>query len=127
MDSSLAIQGYYVYPLQLVLAGVLNTTLQNQIQLLQGVDFKVVSIQTMQTGNWSVIWGTNTTNWMTNWVRYQNAFGTGILPHRYLGPGFDYCPIFPRGSVIVFQARNDTANPNTVDIAVEGIYGNFIS
>lgn len=127
MDTALAIQGYYVYPLQIILPATLNAIVQSQIQLLQGVDFKVVSIQTMQTGNWSVEWGTNTTWWMTNYVRYQNAFGTGILPHRYIGPGFDYCPIFPRGSVIVFSARNDTGNGNTIDIAIEGIYGNFIS
>lgn len=125
MDQLTAQKGIFTYPLTMVLPGALNSVLQSSIQLLQGIDFKIVSIQSIQTGNWSIIWGTNTINFMPTWVRFQNILGTGILPHRWVGPGYDYCPVFPRGSSILIQARNDTANPNTIDLAIEGIYGDF--
>lgn len=101
----------------------------------QGLDYKVICIQSVQTGNWSVIWGTNTIQFMASgqqtattppYCRYTNVFGTGVLPHRYVGPGYDYAPIFPRGSSIVFNLRDDTAQSNTVEIVIEGIYDNWL-
>ena len=119
--------GYFVHQVSITLAGTLNVQGEAFVQLLQGQDYKVVSIQSIQTGSWSVIWGTNTINFMTGFCRYSNVFGTGILPHRWVGPGFDYCPVFPRGSLIRFQFRNDTGNSNTIELAVEGIYANWIT
>ncbi len=127
MDQLTGQQGIFTYPLVMVLPPALNGITQSSIQILQGVDFKVVSIQSIQTGNWSIIWGTSTVNFMPTWVRFQNVLGTGILPHRWIGANFDYCPIFPKGSSILIQARNDTAVANTVELAVEGVYGQFIT
>lgn len=128
-------KGYFQIPIDITLGATLNiqATAPN-IQVLQGADFKVVCVQTTQTGNWSVIWGTYTIDFTTGnvnntqgFIRYQNAFGTGILPHRYVGSGYDYCPIFPRGSIIKFVFRNDTALSNTIQVVMEGIYDQWLN
>lgn len=102
----------------------------------QGLDYKVICIQTTQTSVlWSVIWGTNTIQFMASgqqnattppYCKVSNVFGTAVLPHRYVGPGYDYAPIFPRGSSIVFNLRDDSVSTNTVEIVVEGIYDNWL-
>lgn len=127
-------QGYFFYPVNITLAATLNVQGEAFVQVLQGSDFKVICISSVQTGNWSVVWGTNTINFSApnpsntfGFCRYSNVFGTGILPHRWIGPGYDFCPIFPRGSLIKFLFRNDTANSNTIELGVEGIYGNWLT
>jgi hypothetical protein len=105
------------------------------MQVNQGLDYKVVCIQTVQTGVWKVIWGTNTINFMASgqqnattppYCTYTNVFGTAILPHRYVGPGYDYAPIFPRGSNMVFNCQDTSGSTNTIEIVVEGIYDNWL-
>jgi hypothetical protein len=127
-------KGYFQLPIDVTLPATLNSQLATSVQVLQGADFKVVCVNTTQTGNWSVIWGTFTINFSSGninntdgFVRYQNAFGTAILPHRYVGPQYDYCPIFPRGSVIKFTFRNDTALSNVVQVVLEGIYDQWLN
>lgn len=109
------LQGYYTYPLQLVLAATLNAEVSGGIQIQQGYDFEVWQIQFISTGIFSIIWGTTNVNFMSGFVRAANILGTGIFPHP-----LPYKPVFPRGSTIAVRVRNDAAPANTVDLAFEG-------
>lgn len=112
--------GYFVYQLTITLAATLNIQDEKSLQIDQGLDFKVCSIQSIQTGNWSVIWGRPTVDFLSNFCRYSNVFGTAILKNQFEDP-----PIFQNGSVIRFKFRNDTSSSNSIELAVEGVHGKY--
>lgn len=107
----------YPYPLQVVLAATLNIEATSQVQLQQGLDFELCSVQYISTGNFSIQLGTGSVKFMPNWVRAANFLGTGVFPHVFK---FPYR--FMKGAVISVMLRNDTASTNTVDLLFEGYH-----
>jgi hypothetical protein len=119
--------GWFVYGLQVVLGATLNVQGTGTVRIYQNADFELWSVQSTSTGNFSIVFGTSTVLFMGGssdssntdavpFIRNTNILGTGQLPHILPGK-----IIFPRGSLIRVQLRNDTALSNTVDLAFEGL------
>ena len=112
--------GWFVYPLTMTLAGTVNATDVDQVQVYQNADFKVIQVQFFDNGSnngqFSVKWGTANLFFMPAPVIALNIFGQGNLVHTLPEP-----VIFPRGSVIAVELTNLTANARTIYLAFEGI------
>src|SRR5262245_39724850 len=115
--------GFCFFTINITLPATQYATLEAFIQVRQDIDLKIIGINSVQTGNWSILWGSNTIDFSQGnsanpqgFVGYANVFGIGVLPRRWMDVDqigdldFDYCPIFPRSSVIDFLFRNDTAS-----------------
>jgi hypothetical protein len=127
--------GWFCYPVganpptdntTLTLAGTTGAVTTGTVQVYQNSDFRIHQIQffdtqTTNAGQFSVRWGTQNLFFMPTRVLAPTIFGQGNLPHPLPEP-----VTFPRGSVIVFELTNETANARTVYITVEGVNVNLV-
>lgn len=116
--------GWFCYPLTMTLAASIGATDEDAVQVYQNSDFEVHQVQFLDTqstnaGQFSVKWGTSNLFFMPDWVLVPTIFGQGNLVHKLPEP-----VIFPRGSIIAVQLRNETANARTIYLTFEGINKN---
>lgn len=136
---SIASPGFVFFVVNITLPATQNSQLQAFIEAPQNLDLKIVGGNCVCTGNWSLLWGNNVSDFsienpnnLQGFIGYQNLFGIGPLPHRWMEKDangnviYDYSPIFPQSSIINLLFRNDTAAVNSIEIGLEGIYGDFI-
>ena len=127
-------EGWFVYPLlstasasaaaaPLTLAGTIGAQTEGTIPLYQNADFELHQVQFFDTGTnngrFSIRfgWGGTQTVWfMNDFILAPNICGQGNLVHTLLKP-----ILFPRGSFIQVQLRNETANARTLYFAFEGL------
>jgi hypothetical protein len=112
--------GWFVYPLTMTLTASTSAVDVDQVQVYQNADFEVYQVQFFDTGNnngqFSVKWGTSNLFFMPSLVLAPNIFGQGNLVHR-----LPQTVVFPRGSVIAVELKNETADARTIYLAFEGI------
>lgn len=113
--------GWFVYPLTMSLDASVNAVDVDQVQVYQNADFEVHQVQFLDTqttnaGQFSVKWGTSNLFFMPDFVLVPTVFGQGNLVHKLVEP-----VIFPRGSIISVNLRNETANARTIYLTFEGI------
>ena len=131
-QARVGLSGWYVYPLlstavpgtpaaALTLAGSVGAYTEGTIPLYQNADFELHQVQfydtqTTNPGQFSIKFGTPDVFFMPNWILVPTICGQGNLPHL-----LPQKILFPRGSFINVQLRNETANARTVYFAFEGI------
>lgn len=129
-QARVGLAGWFCYPVglnpptdptALTLAASVGAVATGTVQIFQNSDFQVYQIQffdtqTTNAGQFSVKWGTTNLFFMPSRVLAPTIWGQGNLPHRLIEP-----VTFPRGSTIMFELTNETANARTVYITVEGL------
>lgn len=111
--------GSFGFALNVILpasATVIPTFSQNSKRMER--DFVLKSITSYQTGNFSVILGTQLFDWFADYVWYQTVFGNAVLPHFIPGEG----QFVPKGDFIVAKTINETEAINQITMLFEGIY-----
>ena len=113
--------GWFCYPLTMALDAAVNAVDVDQVQVYQNADFEVHQVQFLDTqatnaGQFSCKWGTSNLFFMPDFVLVPTIFGQGNLVHKLVEP-----IIFPRGSIISVNLRNETANARTIYLTFEGI------
>ena len=134
-QARVGLAGWFVYPLlstasasaaaaPLTLAATIGAQTEGTIPIYQNSDFELHQIQFFDTqtsnpGQFSIKfgWGGTQTVWfMLDFILTPNVCGQGNLPHKLIIP-----ILFPRGSFIQVQLRNETANARTLYFAFEGV------
>lgn len=112
---------YFNYPVNIAVpAGVGSLGTPVSVQFREQKDFRIHAIHSQQTGIYDAIVGTDQVDFFSDYIRASNIFGTAILPH-YIDPP----RVFQRNSVLRIRTRNQIAGANTVQLVLEGEFGDF--
>lgn len=136
----IASPGFCFIPVNITLPATNGAILEAFVSAPQNLDLKIVGVNCVCTGNWSMLWGNNTSNFsigsnnnVAGFIGYQNFASIGVLAKRFRELDFngnvvwDYCPLIPKNGILNLQFRNDAASVNSIELGIEGEYGNFIS
>lgn len=111
--------GNYAYGLNMFLEGTLNFIQTNSKRVER--TFRLTSIASafmISVASYSIILGTEQTDWFSDFVRVETIMGTGALPHFIT----DNELIIEKGDFIVCQARNDNTSTKRIALIFQGVH-----
>lgn len=106
---------YFAIPLTTVAAAGIAIVTPTSVQVQQGYDFLLKSIRTQSTGIYDVIFGFPGVDFMSDYVRNTNIFGTALFPSP-----FEPSILVPDNFSLTFKFRNQIAGANTIILALVG-------
>ncbi len=81
-------------------------------------NFRLASVQSYQTGNFSIILGTQLDSWFASYVWFDTVLGNAVLRHFLPGQG----KFIEKGDFIVAKTRNETSAINQITLLFQGEY-----
>lgn len=111
--------GPFAYGLNMFLLGT-NGYIQTNSKRVNR-DFRLTAITsafTASVAGYSIILGTEQTDWFSGFVRVETIVGDGALPHFI--PDDEL--IIEKGDFIVVQARNDSSSDKRIAMLFQGVH-----
>lgn len=111
--------GPYAYGLNMVLDATSGFIAVNSKRMERRFRLTAVNVAfTISVSTYSIILGTEHTDWFADYVRVETIVGDGALPHFVP----DDQLIIDKGDFIVCHARNDNATAKRIALIFQGVH-----
>lgn len=111
-----AAPGSFGFGLNIILPATLSAIAQNSLRMER--DFLLKGVAGFQTGNFSLILGTQHYDWFGDFVWFATVLGNALLPHPLPAEG----QLISKGDFIVAKTRNETSAVNQITLLFQGEY-----